>query len=185
MAQNSNPAELKSAALSVAEEARKTAETQIASQKGRVAEGLGTLAQALRVGTSAPKHQLSAEVRPYMTYAADQVEQAAWYFGHRSLKEMAQDFETFARREPALFLGGAFATGLFGGRFLKATKHKSPGSTGLAEGQPARGTSGSAEGGSAPERPTSASSERVKGSDDSSRTPHSAGEEGGARPQES
>ena len=54
---------------------------------------------------------------------------------------MIGDVGDFARREPALFLGGAFVLGLMGGRFMKASKVRSPESPLLASGGQ-RGTQG-------------------------------------------
>ena len=39
---------------------------------------------------------------------------------------MLGDVGTFARREPAMFLGGAFVLGLLGGRFLKSSHVRPP-----------------------------------------------------------
>lgn len=117
---------LKDLATGVAGDAKHAVEGQLDSQKGRVVEGLGGVADALRrVSTSGNKAEgtaIAPALVPYIEGAADQVERASAYFEKKSLGEVARDVEDFARREPALFLGGAFALGLLGGRFLKASQ---------------------------------------------------------------
>jgi hypothetical protein len=114
------PQALKGLAEGVVDEAKKAAESQIANQKNKVADSLGGVAHALRQATSARHEPVIDTVRPYVDKAADQVERVSSYVQDRSLRDMASDLESFARREPALFLGGAFLAGLVGGRFLKA-----------------------------------------------------------------
>ena len=60
-----------------------------------------------------------------MDDAAGQVEEFARTLQDRSVGELLQEAQRYARREPALFLGGAMVLGLFGARFLKSS---SPGS---------------------------------------------------------
>ena len=117
---------LKDLATGVASDAKQAVEGQLDSQKGRVVEGLDGVAEALRrVSTSGNKDEgtsIAPTLVPYIEEAADRVERASAYFDQKSLGEVARDVEDFARREPALFLGGAFALGLLGGRFLKASQ---------------------------------------------------------------
>lgn len=58
----------------------------------------------------------------YVERAANRVEQLADYVQNTSPGEMTDRVEQFARREPALFLGGAFAVGFLGARFLKSSR---------------------------------------------------------------
>jgi hypothetical protein len=125
---------LKTLATGVADEAKHAVEGQLSSQKSRVVEGLAGVAQAIRHvrqggGGQSDESPISPALMPYIDQAADQVERASAYFDKKSLGEVASDVEGFARREPALFLGGAFALGLLGGRFLKASRPASTGST--------------------------------------------------------
>jgi len=133
---------LKDLATGVAGDAKQAVEGQLDSQKGRVVEGLGGVAHALRrVSTSGSDDEgtaIAPALVPYLQGAAERVERASQYFESKSLGEVARDVEDFARREPAFFLGGAFALGLLGGRFLKASQ---PASTSYAGGQ-SRGRSG-------------------------------------------
>lgn len=113
--------EFKDLAGGVAREAQKTVEKKVVERKGRVAESLGGVAEALRQTTTDEAH-VSAEIRPIIQKAAEQVDRISHYIERSSPSTMVADMQALARREPALFLGGAFLLGLVGGRFLKATK---------------------------------------------------------------
>ncbi len=56
----------------------------------------------------------------YMGKAGDQVERFASFLQNTDPKQMLTQTEAFARRQPALFLGGAFALGVIAARFLKS-----------------------------------------------------------------
>ncbi len=56
----------------------------------------------------------------YSESVASQVEQFSRYLEKKDLRDVANDVERFARRNPAVFLGGAFALGLLAARFLKS-----------------------------------------------------------------
>lgn len=61
----------------------------------------------------------------YMSRAGDQVERAATFLQNTDPRQMLTQTEAFARRQPALFLGGAFALGVIAARFLKSGKDES------------------------------------------------------------
>lgn len=52
---------------------------------------------------------------------ASGIERAAQFFEQKQISDIVRDVESYARREPALFLGAAFTIGLIGGRFLKSS----------------------------------------------------------------
>lgn len=114
--------EVKHIAGDVAGEARKTAEIQLAGGKSRAAKGLGSVAEALHTTSAHLREQEKGELADYVVRAANQVEAASSYLAARTIGQIVADVERFARREPALFLGGAFAIGLVGGRFLKSSR---------------------------------------------------------------
>ena len=103
------------------DQAKKSAESQIAGGKERVAQGLGSVAEAMRHTGEHLRAQDKLGLTQYVARAADQVEAASGYLEQRDLREVLGDLSSFARREPAIFLGGAFALGLLGGRFLKSS----------------------------------------------------------------
>lgn len=122
--------DLKNLAGDVAEEAKHAVEGKLDTQKGRVVDGLGDVAHVLRQvsrqgARGAQDREIAPALAPYIERAADQMDRASSYFENKTMGELARDVETFARREPALFLGGAFALGVLGGRFLKASQPSS------------------------------------------------------------
>jgi hypothetical protein len=52
---------------------------------------------------------------------AKQVEQVSTYLEQKDLRDVLKDVEGFARRNPAVFIGGAFALGILAARFLKSS----------------------------------------------------------------
>ena len=52
--------------------------------------------------------------------AADQAEALAGYLRENDVRQIIGNVETFARRQPLLFLGGAFVLGVAASRFIKA-----------------------------------------------------------------
>jgi hypothetical protein len=107
----------KDTAQRAAGQAKEQVEGTLATQKDRAAEGLGSVAQALRQ----TGENLEGGSGTYLNRAADQIERLSGYLGARDIRDLVGQVESFARREPVLFLGGAFALGLLGARFLKAS----------------------------------------------------------------
>lgn len=102
------------------------ATSQIDKQKSNLAQGLGSVAGSIRQmgdslkdsGEQSGVVKLTAQ---YGSSLADQVEQLSSYLDRKEVGELVRDVEYFARRNPALFIGGAFALGLLGARFLKSS----------------------------------------------------------------
>jgi hypothetical protein len=112
---------VKHLAQDVAGQAKKTAETALASRKDVAVEGVRSVAQALRQTSEHLRSENQGPLPDFVSQAADRVEQVSSYLQSRTLGQVLGDVESFARREPALFLGGAFVGGLVGGRFLKSS----------------------------------------------------------------
>ena len=90
--------------------------------KNRAADTLGAVAQSLIFSSQQLREQNRGAVGGYVEKAANRVERWADYMQNTDTREMADRAENLARREPALFLGGAFALGLLGARFLKSSR---------------------------------------------------------------
>ncbi len=102
--------------------AKDMAVSQLSSQKGRAAEAITGMARTLRVaGQSIENTQPALPMHAYVNRAADQLEQLGTFINERDITEMLAEVEGFARRQPALFLGGAFAAGLVASRFLRSS----------------------------------------------------------------
>ena len=92
----------------------------VGDQQEKSAGDLGNVAKALRQTS----RQLDGNIAsPYVGQVADQVDRAAEFLRTANVKEIVGGVESFARREPLLFLGGAFALGILSARFLKSSSH--------------------------------------------------------------
>ena len=105
----------------VAEQAVDLVESQLAQQQKKGVAELGSVAKALR-GTRAELNENFAG--PIVNQAVEQVERASKFLESASLGEIVDGVEDFARREPLLFVGGAFAVGMLGARFLKSSSRR-------------------------------------------------------------
>jgi len=111
----------------VVDQVKQQASTQIDTQKGRASEALGSVALAIRQTGTQLHDQDNAQIAQYADKAAEQIENLASYLRNTDISQMATQVERFARRQPALFLGGALALGLFGARFLKSSSQQTQG----------------------------------------------------------
>jgi uncharacterized protein YjbJ (UPF0337 family) len=130
------------AAGQVVDQARQQVSSRLVDQKDRAAEGLTGVAHALRQTSQQLREQDQQAVTGYIESAASQVERISNYLKQNDLGGLIDDVENFARRQPALFLGGTFVLGLLGARFLKSSRPTTgaagryPGSTTLTRWQP-------------------------------------------------
>jgi hypothetical protein len=100
---------------------RQTAAAQLTTQKTRATEALGSVAAALRQSSQPLRDDNQGTLADYAGKAADQLEQFSTRFRERDLSELMDDVNRFARRQPALFVGAAFAAGVLAARFLKSS----------------------------------------------------------------
>lgn len=105
--------------------ATKTASSKIDEQKSNLAAGLAGVADSIRqigdsFGDEKQPYGIAKLTANYGNTLADKVEQTSKYLDGRDLGELMNDVERFAHRNPALFLGGAFALGIVAARFLKS-----------------------------------------------------------------
>jgi hypothetical protein len=104
------------------DQATEQAKPQLESRKEQMAEGLGSTAHALRQTSRQLREQEAAvPVAEYAERAAARVDRLADHLRERDLRELIGEVEDFARRQPVLFVGGAFTLGLFAARFLKSS----------------------------------------------------------------
>jgi hypothetical protein len=92
--------------------------------KNRAADALGAVAQSLHFSGQQLREQDRSTMAGLAEKAANRAERWADYVQNTDAREMAGRVENFARREPGLFLGGAFALGLLGARFLKSSRRE-------------------------------------------------------------
>ena len=109
---------------------KEQATAQLSSQKDRATDGLGSVAQAVRQTTQHLRDNQNDTVARYAEQAADQIERFSERLKNKDIGELLNDAQQLARRQPALFVGGAFAIGLLGARFLKSSSPESRSSYG-------------------------------------------------------
>ena len=103
--------------------------TKLDEQKSSLSGGLASVADSVRkVGENLKGGEATDTVSKYTAEysdaAAQKIEQVANYFERKDVKAMYRDVENFARSNPAIFVGGAFALGLIAARFLKSSSPK-------------------------------------------------------------
>jgi putative cell wall-binding protein len=108
----------------IADRVRERASAQLTTQKERATDGLGTIAQAVRQSTQQLRNQQHETIALYIEQAADQLERFSTRLKEKNVSELLHDAQQLARRKPALFIGGAFALGLLGARFLKSSSDR-------------------------------------------------------------
>jgi ElaB/YqjD/DUF883 family membrane-anchored ribosome-binding protein len=106
----------------VQQQASEKAKSGLAKGKTRAAETLHDVAQSLLISSPQLSDQNQAGVSSYVERAAGQLDRVAQYLQTAEPDELVDRVEDFARRQPALFIGGAFALGLLGARFLKSSR---------------------------------------------------------------
>lgn len=102
------------------------ASSKIEEQKTNLSGGLSDVAGSLRkVGEtlrdSDKQNPLIDSAVKYGDRLAQRVEQISGYLEQKDLPEILRDTERFARRNPAIFVGGAFLLGFAAARFLKSS----------------------------------------------------------------
>ena len=114
-----------------AEAATKRAQGFFDTNKAATVSGLGAVAHALR---SAASDMEGGGLSGAARRAADVVEQATHALEQRDLDQLLAEAQNYARRQPAVFLGGAFAAGFALARLLKASTERAGGGTGFRGG---------------------------------------------------
>jgi hypothetical protein len=107
--------QVKGQAASRADQQRQT----VASGFQAVAQAFHGLGEDLENRDEGPVAEYAAQLGHSL---AGQVERLAGYLQGRDVREIMDEAQVFARRSPALFLGGAFVLGLAASRFLKSSR---------------------------------------------------------------
>jgi len=137
---NATPAsteEMKNNARSIVEQTKATAGevydtvsekavNALDEKKSGLSDGLTSAAETVRkfsgtLNESATNDRVAEMASKYSETAAQKLESAARYLESTDWRELASDVEVQARRNPALFLGGAFVLGVLAARFLKSS----------------------------------------------------------------
>lgn len=106
--------------------AAEKATEKIEEKKTDLASGLTSVADTIRQVSSTLRETdeqtgVTDTAAKYSDSLAGQIEQISKYFERNDVRAMVGDIEDFARRNPVVFIGGAFALGLLAARFLKSS----------------------------------------------------------------
>lgn len=98
------------------------------ADRGRetAAEGIDTVAQSIRRVSTDMQGEQPAIANAAMA-AADQAERVSQYLRQTDVRQILSTVEDVARRQPLIFLGGAFLLGVAASRFIKAAGGSSDG----------------------------------------------------------
>ncbi len=119
----------------VTAQVKQTALSLLDAQKDRVTENLGALSDSLRQASAQLRQSEGGAVfAQYLDTAAARVQGVSTHLDERAMSDLFSDLEGYARRQPAVFLGGMFAVGTLAARFLRSTGAGT--STGGAMSQP-------------------------------------------------
>lgn len=119
----------------VASQAQQQATSLMESQKGRASGTLSDTAKALQQTGQQLQGQGQSPAGQYIERAGQQVDRLAQYLDTHDVNQIVGEVERFARREPAVFLGGAFIIGFMASRFLKSSPPPAPYTGGTYGGQ--------------------------------------------------
>ena len=97
--------------------------SRVDEQKNRAADGLGGIANVIRNAGNELRNDNEA-LASYVDQASDQLRRFADQIRQKGVADMMDDVHNFARRRPALFIGGAFLVGLAIARFLKSSAER-------------------------------------------------------------
>jgi len=107
-------------ASALVDQAQQVAAVQANSQMTKAASLLDGVAQSL-YETSTNMRDQQPQIASVADQAASRVEGFSSYLRDHDMNDVVRDAESYARREPLVFIGAAFAVGFIAARFLKAS----------------------------------------------------------------
>jgi hypothetical protein len=110
---------LADAARNVAEQAEQTVEAKASTAMEQVSGAIGGVAHAIRQAGE-DLRQEQPQLASVADTAAVQVDRVAEYLEQHDPREVFEDVQDAARRQPALLIGGGIAFGLLVGRLLRS-----------------------------------------------------------------
>lgn len=123
LGQSSTADRLRETAAGLAGSAKQQVNSLFDDKKSMALSEVGQLADALRrVGAEMQGSGIAGNL---INTAADKLQSVGSSLENRSLDDIKNDVERFARRNPAAFLGGAIVLGVLAARFLKSHGHPS------------------------------------------------------------
>lgn len=111
----------------LAERAAEVGFHQADRAREQTAEGINQLAESVRRVSSDMEPEQPA-IANLTSTAAEQAERIAGYLRDTDARQIVHTVEDIARRQPLLFVGGAFVLGIAASRFVKAAGDGTPNS---------------------------------------------------------
>ena len=108
----------KRAAYHVTDQAKSTVDMRMSE----VGQEVGSVAEAVRQTTYEIGEE-SQTIARYGERVAEQLETVSTYLNEKGVEDVLSDIQDFARRQPAVFLGGAFMLGMVVGRFMRSSSN--------------------------------------------------------------
>jgi hypothetical protein len=97
--------------------------SRVDEQKNRAADGLGGIANVIHQASDQLRNDNEA-LAQFVDQAGEQLRRFADQIRQKGIGDMFDDVQSFARRRPALFIGGALLVGLGIARFLKSSAER-------------------------------------------------------------
>jgi hypothetical protein len=113
--------EVQDRAAHVVDTMKQQVSTRFSDQVGHASDSLGTVSDAVRDVSKHLREEHHETLAEFADRAADQVQRVSGYLEGKDLDKIVDDTERYARQQPMLFVGGAFALGLLAARFLKSS----------------------------------------------------------------
>jgi ElaB/YqjD/DUF883 family membrane-anchored ribosome-binding protein len=104
------------------DKAENLAKGQASQRKNQAAGAVSDIAGALRKTGDQLRQQNQGMYAMYADEAADRIDNFAGYLRGQNINDLIDQAEQFGRDQPLLMIGGAFALGMLGARFLKASR---------------------------------------------------------------
>lgn len=110
------------AAGQAVDKAKDTVKSQLSNQKEKAVSTLGSFTDALMHTGDQLRQSGQGVFGGYAETLADKVDHVAGYLRENDIDDLTAQVEDFARKQPALFIGGAFILGVALARFLKSSQ---------------------------------------------------------------
>jgi hypothetical protein len=113
--------QLKDKVTSVGQDLKGRTQSVVEDGKSKVTSSLDGIASVLGRTTEELQSTELGQLAPYGERLQNLTQSFSDYLKDAKASDLLHDAEALARRQPALFLGGAFALGLIAARFLKSS----------------------------------------------------------------
>jgi uncharacterized protein YjbJ (UPF0337 family) len=117
---------LKEQVTGAGQNVKEKAQSVIEDSKGKITSSLDAVASTLGKTTESLQSSELGQLAPYGEKLQYWTQGLSDYVKNANAGDLLRDAETLARRQPVLFLGGAFALGLLAARFLKSSSAQMP-----------------------------------------------------------